>query len=118
MAGEKKSGSLGLHAGIEWSNFKWPTRSGLKIAAVTDIIISMLQAAGLTETYLQPAVVCFEQDPDLGYIGEEDPENNVQHDEAGIVLILIMKKILMNFLLVLLLLILLSQITRRIYWLC
>ena len=32
---------------LEWSNFKWSTRSGLKIAAVTDIIISMLQAAGI-----------------------------------------------------------------------
>ena len=36
-----------------WSNFKWSTRSGLKIAAVTDIIISMLQAAGInSETHV------------------------------------------------------------------
>ena len=82
MAGEKKSGSLGWHAGIEWSNFKWSTRSGLKIAAVTDIIISMLQAAGInSETHVQPAVVSFDQDTDPGNIEEEDPENNVQPDE-------------------------------------
>ena len=56
----------------------------MKIAAVTYIITSMLQAARLTETYLQPAVVCFEQDTDPGNIEEEDPENNVQPGEAGI----------------------------------
>ena len=65
-----------------WSNFKWSTRSGLKIAAVTDIIISMLQAAGInSETHVQPAVVSFDQDTDPGSIEEEDPENNEQPDE-------------------------------------
>ena len=33
---------------------------------------------------MQPAVASFEQDTDPGNIEEEDPENNVQHDEAGI----------------------------------
>ena len=69
MIGEKKSGSLVWHAGIEWSNFKWSTRSGLKISAVTDIIISMLQAAGInSETHVQPAVDSFEKDTDPGNI--------------------------------------------------
>ena len=54
----------------------------MKIAAVTDIIISMLQAAGINyETHVQPAVVSFDQDTDPGSIEEEDPENNVQPDE-------------------------------------
>ena len=35
---------VGWPTGIEWSNFKGSARSGLKIAAVTDIIISILQA--------------------------------------------------------------------------
>ena len=54
----------------------------MKIAAVTYIIISMLQAAGInSKTHVQPAVVSFEQDTDPGNIEEEDPENNVQPDE-------------------------------------
>ena len=45
----------------------------------------MLQAAGInSKTHVQPAVVSFEQDTDPGNIEEEDPENNVQPDEAGI----------------------------------
>ena len=80
LAGEKK-------LGIEWSNFKWSTKSGLKNAAVTDIILSMLQVAGIiseTHIYMQPAVVSFEQDTDAGIIEEEDPKNNVQPAEADI----------------------------------
>ena len=54
----------------------------MKIAAVTNIIISMLQAAGInSEIQLQSAVVSFDQDTDPGSIEEEDPENNEQPDE-------------------------------------
>ena len=53
---------LGWPADIEWGNFKGSTRSGLKISAVTDIILSMLQAAGINhKTDVKPAVVSFEQ---------------------------------------------------------
>ena len=71
-------------AGCRQSNFKGSTSSGLNIAAVTDILISMLQAAGINpETHVQPAVDSFLQDKDPGNIEEEDPENNVKTDEVG-----------------------------------
>ena len=82
---------VGWPAGIEWSNFKWSTTSGLKNAAVTDIIISMLQAAGInSETHMVSLkrrilrTMCSLLKLVLGWI-------------------LIMKKILMNILLDLLL---------------
>ena len=54
----------------------------MKIAAVTNINISMLQAAGInSEIQVQSAVVSFDQDKDPGSIEEEDPENNEQPDE-------------------------------------
>ena len=71
-------------AGCRQSNFKGSTSSGLNIAAVTDILISMLHAAGINpETHVQPAVDSFLQDKDPGNIEKEDPENNVKTDEVG-----------------------------------
>ena len=57
--GDRKLGvgpaPLGWPAGVSWANFKGSTRSGLKVAEVTDIIVSMLQAAGLSpDTHVKP----------------------------------------------------------------
>jgi hypothetical protein len=57
--GDRKLGvgpaPVGWPTGIDWAEFKGSTRSGLKVAAVTDIIVSMFQAAGLSpETHVKP----------------------------------------------------------------
>ena len=59
--GDRKLGvapaPVGWPASVSWANYKGSTRSGLKVSEVTEIIVSMLQAAGLSpETHVKPSV--------------------------------------------------------------
>ena len=69
--GDKKLGvspaPVGWPAQADWPNFKGSTRSGLKIAAVTEIIVSMLQASCFSaETHVKPAAPASSVDDDSG----------------------------------------------------
>ena len=82
--GEKKLGvgpaPVGWPAQADWPNFKGSTRSGLKITAVTEIIISMLQAAGFSpETHVKPEDQASDVDGDSG------PDETVQEYDVDVV---------------------------------
>ena len=88
--GDRKLGvgpaPVGWPAGIDWAEFKGSTISGLKVGAVTDIIVSMFQAAGLSsETHVKPTGEPTEMTEDVAediieeFVVQVAPQTNLEN---------------------------------------